>query len=407
MKRFFSVLIALVLAISALVPVTANGNDGTTAKAMRFREDGSFRILHLTDLHKRHSNDYNDIHTVLLRRLAQTQDVDLAIITGDIAMDGPLNEVLENIDAIMTAFADYDIPVAVTFGNHDSENGLISREDLMAVYNSYPNSISVDDGDLLPGCGTYTIPILSSKSDKLSFNLWVIDSGEYDDEGHYGFVQPEQINWYVNKSNALKAQNGGKIVPSLLFQHIIVPEIYDALIEKPFWVPTSVKRIYYDGRYYVLNPANTKAGRLDEYPCPPYYNSGQFEALVRQGDVMAMFFGHDHSNSFIVEHRGIDLVASPKCDFVGTYGKDYGARIIDLNEADTGSYSTYTVPLASLFTFADLSPFKLAADGVSYDSVEFKARFLVPFFAQFHKLDYFFTTTLGEIVTGKKIDYSK
>ncbi|HOO25334.1 MAG TPA: hypothetical protein PKW24_01840, partial [Clostridiales bacterium] len=97
----------------------------------------------------------------------------------------------------------------------------------------------------------------------------------------------------------------------------------------------------------------------------------------------------------------------PKCDFSGTFGKNYGARIIDLNEADTSTYSTYTIPLSSLFTFADLSPLKLAADGVSYGSVEFKARFLVPFFAQFHKLDYFFTTTLGEIVTGKKIDYSK
>ncbi|HRT82920.1 MAG TPA: metallophosphoesterase, partial [Oscillospiraceae bacterium] len=356
-----SLFLALVLALMAFVPVTANGDDGTTAKAMRFREDGSFRILHLTDLHKRHKNDYNDVHTVLLRRLAQTQDVDLVVITGDIAMDGPLNEILENIDDIMTAFADYDIPVAVTFGNHDSEKGLISREDLMAVYNSYPNSISVDEGDLLPGCGTYTVPILSSKNDKLAFNLWVIDSGDYDDEGHYGFVKPEQINWYVNKSNALKAQNGGKPVPSLLFQHIIVPEIYDALIEKPFWVPTSVKRIYYDNRYYVLNPANTKAGMMDEYPCPPYYNSGQFEAVVRQNDVMAMFFGHDHTNTFIVEHRGVDLVASPKCDFSGTFGKNYGARIIDLNEADTSTYSTYTIPLSSLFTFADLSPLKLAA----------------------------------------------
>ncbi|NLP47316.1 MAG: hypothetical protein GX345_00045 [Clostridiales bacterium] len=407
MKRFFSVLLALVLMTMVFLPAGASLGDGTTAPAMQFRQDGSFKILHLTDLHKRHSNDYNDIHTVLLNRLAQTQDVDLAILTGDIAMDGPLHEVLENIDDIMTAFADCGIPVAVTFGNHDSEKGIISREDLMAVYNSYPNSISIDDGDLLPGCGTYNIPILSSKTQETAFNLWVIDSGDYDEEGHYGYVQPEQIDWYVNKSNALKAQNGGQLVPSMVFQHIIVPEIYDALIEKPFWVPTSVKRIYYDGRYYVLNPANTKAGRMDEYPCPPYYNSGQFEAIVRQGDVLAMFFGHDHSNTFVVEHRGVDLVASPKCDFVGTYGKDYGARLIEINEADTSTYSTELIRFASLFTFADLNPVKLAADGVSLDSLEFKARLLVPFFALFHKLDYFFTTTVGEIVTGVKIDYSK
>ena len=58
----------------------------------------------------------------------------------------------------------------------------------------------------------------------------------------------------------------------------------------------------------------------------------QFDALVNQGDVVAMFFGHDHVNSFIVEHEGIDLVNTPGAGF-GSYGDDgRGVRIIDIKE---------------------------------------------------------------------------
>ncbi|HZK39216.1 MAG TPA: metallophosphoesterase [Clostridia bacterium] len=405
MKKTICLLLTFTMIFTFLLPTYAIADDGTTAKAMRFRADGSFSILQITDLHKNPTDTYDDVNNVLLRRLAQTQNPDLVVITGDIAMNGTLEQIKDNIREIMTAFGDYDIPVAVVFGNHDSQTGLINREDLMAVYNSHPNSISVDEGDLLPGCGTYTVPILASDSEDMAFNLWMIDSGDYDGEGNYGFVMPEQIDWYVNKSNLLKEQNNGVPLPSLMFQHIIVPEIYDALLEVDHWVPYAVKHIFDKDRYFILNPENTKAGRLSEYPCPPYYNTGQFEAIVGQGDVMAMFFGHDHSNTFNVTHRGVDLVATPKANFQGTYGIDYGARLITLNEADTGTYETHLVPFSSLYTFKDLSLSALLASGTKLNSVEFKATFLVAFCAQLYRIEYFLTTTLLEILFGTKFNY--
>ena len=39
----------------------------------------------------------------------------------------------------------------------------------------------------------------------------------------------EQIEWYKETSAKLKEENGGETVNSLVFQHIIVPEIYDVL----------------------------------------------------------------------------------------------------------------------------------------------------------------------------------
>ena len=405
MKKILSSFLAILFLFAISITAFAADSDGTTAKSLRFNKDGTFKILQITDLHKSDDDVYEDINSCLLRKLAESQNPDLVVITGDITMSGTKEQIAGNVKEIMNAFGDRSIPVAIVFGNHDSESGVISREDLMALYNSYPNSISVDDGELLPGCGTYNIPILSSGSDKTAFNLWMIDSGSYDAEGRYGCVTKEQIEWYVNKSNALKAQNNGEAVHSLMFQHIIVPEIYDALLEVKPCTPYSVKRIYDENRYYVLNPKNTNAGRLAEYPCPPYYNNGQFDAVVNQGDVLAMFFGHDHSNTFNIDYKGVDLVATPKTNFQGVSGIDHGARIITVNESDTGTYKTSLVPFSSLYSLKDLCPKSLISSGIRLNSVEFKTMFTVTFFSQIYKAEYFFATTLAEFFTGIKFNY--
>lgn len=410
MKKTLSLLMAMALVFALAAPASQalafpTVDDGTTAPALRFREDGSFKILQLADLHKSDDDTYEDVNNCLLSELAKTQDADLVVITGDIAMSGTREEVTANVGEIMTAFGEYSIPVAVVFGNHDSESGIISREDLMAVYNTYPNSVSVDEGALLPGCGTYTIPILSSAGDALAFNLWMIDSREYDEEGRYGAVTPEQIAWYVNKSEALQAQNNGEIVPSLMFQHIPVPEIYDALLEVNRFTPYAVKRIYTDDRFYVVNPETINAGRLAEYPCPPYHNYGQFDAIAGRGDVLAMFFGHDHSNTFNITHRGVDLVATPKTNFQGFGGVDRGARLITLNEADLGTYETHLVRFTSLYDWDDLSPASLISSGIRLNSPEFKTILTINFFALLYRVEYFFATTLVEALTGMKFDY--
>lgn len=43
-------------------------------------------------------------------------------------------------------------------------------------------------------------------------------------------------------SDALKAENGGEPMPSLLFQHIPVPEIYELLKEVPKGTDGAVKK---------------------------------------------------------------------------------------------------------------------------------------------------------------------
>lgn len=85
--------------------------------------------------------------------------------------------------------------------------------------------------------GTYNLPVLKSDGSSYGFNLWLTDSGTYNTENEYGgyaCVYKEQIEWYRETAAELKEANGGKVVTSINFQHIIVPEIYDALEQIDF-----------------------------------------------------------------------------------------------------------------------------------------------------------------------------
>ncbi len=342
MKKFLSIFMALVLCLS-VVGISASAAD-VSDKTLKFKGDGEFKIIQVSDLQDtsfatRATYDY-------LEAIINEEDPDLIVLTGDNIAGGTGDALFESIarwqvkkgiDNTMSFFEEkFNIPVAVVFGNHDAE-ALISKEEQMKMYQSYGCCVAVDEGDSLYGCGTYNLPIYSSDGEKIVYNLWMFDSNMYDDvNGGYDYVHEDQIEWYVNKSNELKAQNGGTPVPSMAFQHIIVNEIYDALVEVPANTPNSIRR----GDIWLGLPEGVP-GALGEAPCPGTQDSLQFEKMAEQGDVKAMFFGHDHVNTFEVPYQGIDLVNSPTSGF-GSYGnkETRGVRIITINENDTSTYET-------------------------------------------------------------------
>jgi hypothetical protein len=112
--------------------------------------------------------------------------------------------------------------------------------------------ISADENIDFKNCATFNVPVLASDSDNVKFNLWVFDSGDYDEDEnrHYDRVRTEQIEWYKETAEKLKAENGGETVKSVVFQHIIVPEIYDVLKKVDSKQPYAVKRIYNEEEFY-------------------------------------------------------------------------------------------------------------------------------------------------------------
>ena len=353
MKKIISVLLAFVLVFGISVSAFAVEEK----QPLKFGEDGKFSIMHVTDTHLERDNI--DASVWLIGQALDRENPDLVVITGDNVYNDDNAEITKGyITKLMNTFDERDIPVAVTFGNHDSERGTMSREELMAFYNTFSCSVSVDDGELLSGCGTYNLPVMSSDGSEIKFNIWVFDSHDYDDEGEYGWVKKDQVEWYKETSDALRLQNGGEAVYSLVFQHIIVPEVYDALKKADSKTVFSYEHIFNKGDYYMFDPENVNYGTLNETPCSGKQNDGQFDAMAEKGDVLAMFTGHDHTNAFGVRHKNIDIMNSLSTRYNGdAFSTQYGYRMLYIEENDTSTYDTKVVHWYDMITFENIAEF--------------------------------------------------
>lgn len=385
MKKIISVMLVFMLAFAMLIPAGASAQ--SEDNKLQFNSNGDFRIMQIADIQD--GTLLTPATKQFLKDAVITAEPDLIVLTGDNISAGSATVGIKAIDLLlvenainnfMSLFNELGVPVAVVFGNHDAEE-LVSKEEQMAIYQKYDNCIAIDDGEALYGCGTYNVPVYSSKdANKIAYNLWMFDSNMYDDEnGGYDYVHQDQIDWYVNKSNELKAQNGGEVVPSMMFQHIIVNEIYDVIIE----VSESEKDNYEyveveedDGtkKYHAIKPEVLRTGVLNEMPCPSTINGGQFDAVVKQGDVVAMFFGHDHKNTFEVEYKGVDIVNTPGAGF-GSYGDEgRGVRIIDIKEGTT-EYETSITEYLELYSDNDSMLEQFVLYGNEFSAIEKIAAF--------------------------------
>lgn len=338
-----------------------------TDKTIQFNSNGKLKILHITDTHLKLNHNF-DPTIWLVEKACELENPDIVVLTGDIVTNSDNAEDTKRmINALMNIFEKRNIPVAVTFGNHDSEQGAMSREELMAYYNTFSCSVSVDDGETLSGCGTYNIPVLSSNGEKVKFNLWVFDSGDYDENGHYSCVKQDQIDWYNKTSDNLKENNNGEKINSLVFQHIIVGEIYDVLEKSDSKKPYAYKHLYNDDEYYRFDPEQINYGTIREFPCPGYENYGQFNAMVEKGDVLALFSGHDHTNAFGVKYKGIDIVNSLSTRYIGLFhSTQCGYRVIEVDENDTTTYETRVERIFDIFDYEAVKTEKQNGDEFKY-----------------------------------------
>ncbi len=374
-----------------------------TDTTIRFNSEGKLKVLHIADTHLNYDKHF-DSSIWVIAEACDVEKPDLVVLTGDNTHPNEDPEKTKKlINALMNIFESRNIPVAVTFGNHDSETGPMTRADIMEYYKTFPCVISGDNSENFKNCATFNIPVLASDSDKVNFNLWVFDSGDYDEDEprHYDRVRTEQIDWYKKTAAKLKEENGGEPVKSVVFQHIIVPEIYDVLKKVDSKQPYAVKRIYNEEEIYAFNPEEVNYGTLNEKPCPGYYNDGQFDALVETGDVLAMFTGHDHTNAFGVRNQNIDIYTSPMTRYKGlAYTTQYGYRVVEIDENDTSTYKTRVERLYDVF---DFSYIKTAKDnGDKYSSrIAFELAVKGGVQEGFLKL----YQSVVELITGRQVTY--
>lgn len=348
-KALLAVVLCAAMLLAAASPAFAavDNND-----VLRFNKDGKFKIMQISD-----TQDIDiprEATIMFMEKALDAEKPDLVVFTGDQLAGGKIETaegVYAGIKAIVQPVVDRGIPFTVVFGNHDSDDGCpVSRDEQFAYYQTFPGCLAYDAVPEMYGTGTHNLPIYASEGNETKFNLWMIDSNDYDREnGGYDYVHQDQIDWYENTSKALEAKEG-HLVPSIVFQHIIVPEVAELLVDSPFSGENALsKKINGENKLLMLKPGKA-SGILLEFPCPSDTNSGQFASWKARGDVIAATFGHDHINTFVGNVDGIDLVMCPGVTFQ-SYGRyiTRAVRIFELDENDPWSYDTHLYKYTDAF----------------------------------------------------------
>lgn len=341
-KRIFSAVLALVMIFSAFA-VSASAFSGESI--LRFDEDGEFTIMHLTDC-----QDVYPANETMLKFIdasLKEYQPDLVILGGDNVVAEEKEAAIAELVSVFVANKTY---FTLVFGNHDHQQG-VTNDAQLEMYQKYGGEycLAYDYDPDLHGTATHALPILGSNSNETKFMLYMFDSGSYvsdengDDLG-YDCVREDQIEWYKTTSKDLETA-AGKKVPALAFQHIVVGDVYDALFRETT-VDLGALTPSYNGKRYSFLPKteNIEEGFLFEFPCPGYYNYGQFDAMVERGDVLAIFSGHDHTNTYETELDGIKIINTGGVTY-HSYGNEMtrGMRIITINEDNLWNFESEMV----------------------------------------------------------------
>jgi predicted phosphodiesterase len=334
LKKAFCILLTLIL-IFTFQPIAFAGEANTELK---FDKNGEFTILHLTDWHCAYP--LPAVHKQLVLEAIAAAKPDFVVLGGDLSEAAPEDQPAA-IKEICEILVDAKLPFVITFGNHDYMHDY-TIDEMFAFYKEYGGEyfIGTDEKPELFGCGTCSLPVYSNDGSRVAYNIYCFDSGdrtiEDGENKGYDSVHADQIEWYKEKAEELKNENGGQYLPAVVFQHIIVQEIYDKLF--PATDKTDGSGVMkYEGKQFQMKPfpnlSNIKKGYTFEHPCPGYHNYGQLDAMSKNGDVRAIFCGHDHYNSFEVEINGVDIVNTPSIKPHILLRKiNWGPRVITLHE---------------------------------------------------------------------------
>eukprot|EP00823_Brevimastigomonas_motovehiculus_P002434 TRINITY_DN148_c1_g1_i1.p1 TRINITY_DN148_c1_g1~~TRINITY_DN148_c1_g1_i1.p1 ORF type:complete len:365 (-),score=102.22 TRINITY_DN148_c1_g1_i1:219-1313(-) len=284
---------------------------------LRFKPNGTFRILQLTDLHFGEDVAKDANTTQLIVSLLKWEQPDFVMMTGDMVSGwygGGKPFWMETYwPKIVAPMIEAKIPWAFAAGNHDPEANL-KRAQVAALDAAYDLSLTAPSTGL-HGATNYLLSVWPASSTVVpSTHIWVFDSGDYTCMGVKGYdcIRPDQIEWYRTLSAEMKVKYL-KTVPALSFFHIPLPEY-----------------MYMWNHINVSWPSSPSGY---ENPACGSLNSGLYAAFKEAGDVKFVSVGHDHDDDFVGDYHGIQLAYGRKVGW-GCYGPVnlHGARVIQLKE---------------------------------------------------------------------------
>ncbi|WP_019856196.1 metallophosphoesterase family protein [Actinopolyspora mortivallis] len=349
----------------AVARAATGANAGVPEPRLRFRENGTFRVVQFNDTQDDERTDRRTVE--LMERTLDAEQPDFAVINGDVITGGCDSElqVKQAINNVVTPMESRGVPWAITFGNHDEDSERssgMSERDMLEFYMSYEHNLNEPGPSGGSGTGDTLVTVAGSGGDRVAFALWLIDSGRYAPDSiagqgfegypHWGWVRPDQIRWYSETSRKLERVAGGR-VPGLMWMHI-------PLWEHRFMWFASVDSRGERDHDRALDRHGIE-GERNEDECPGPFNSGMFAAILERGDVRGVFCGHDHVNSYVGDYYGVLLGYSSGTGF-GPYGlpgrerhRLRGARVFELDENTPGGLHDTRMVFARDFGI-DMSP---------------------------------------------------
>lgn len=322
---------------------------------LRFQPNGRFKIVQFNDTQDDHLTDRRTIE--FMGKVLDQEKPNFALINGDVITSGPKNprQVYEAINNVVLPMESRSIPWAITFGNHDEDSvedantGVYERH-MAEFVRQYKHNLNPVAPDRPFGHSDAQLLIASAKNPaQARFAIWLLDSGNYlpeadpvqdnDDVPSYDYIRPAQVEWYVGKSIEAEKRYGTKI-PGLMYFHIPTYEHRDIWFGGP-------------AKHLAASHAKAKAtfnieGVKNEDVYYGAFNSGIYGAARDRGDVLGIYCGHDHINSYKGDYFGVELGYCPGTGFApyglmdGTWQQHTlrGARVFELNENSEKIYES-------------------------------------------------------------------
>lgn len=326
-------------------------------------ENGDFTILIVSDPQCDTVTQWHEARDELETLLLRCQP-DFVLINGDMNSKNSIPQEMWKL--FISPAESRGIYWSTTNGNHDP-----FKYEYYKMYKSYKHCLNstvsiFDENYEYTRPMNYCLPIYSSNGEKVVFAIYGLDSGQSTANGYDG-VTLKQINWYLQRSDELKSQNDGENVTSIICMHIPLPQTLDMYYSTSDASQVTGKKS--GGLYAVYGVANepkynnkgyvcengTTVSKLKIHTTTPKRDKGLFNAILNQGDVKAVIFGHDHCTNIVGSYKGVLLGFAGKLS-TGCYSDNLcrGGRVIRINQSDPEKFITEW--LGALDSCADQPP---------------------------------------------------
>ena len=255
----------------SLLPARGNAQ----AARLAFNADGSIKILQITDIHWKDGGTSDMKSLALVRELVEKEDPDVLVFTGDIVYGKKCPNPKEGLDRIIAIPIERNIPWTFTPGNHDG-HGPLSKKEIVDYLKSRP--LCLINGSVICADGvSHMVPVYSTDRSRVTAALFLFDStGDGTRTNTYitADISKAQVDWYEKEGGGLNA---------VAFMHKPAAEFF-----------STCKYTKLGGCLRLVLPYNKTESAL-------------IGAFTRSGTMRAVFCGHLHVNSLLLDAGGVTL----------------------------------------------------------------------------------------------------